>query len=428
MHGPVVEVCGALVGEPDHCLVRGTAAVLDGLGRVSGPGALEVVVRQLGEQFVVRTRLALQGRGDALMQSHAPHRRQLREQRLTDEGVVEPVPTARLLDHDAGLRRFVECVDQVGADHLLHQLQRKPAAHHRSRTQRLVGVRRQARQPARHRFANTLRQAALVPLTAALIDMAQRLDEEERISTSHRRQGPAQFFVVVTGFGDIGAHLVLVQSGQIQPMCRAIAVQVGEHGGQRMRAVQVGAAVGGDDLHLGLVTEAQQVPQQEQRGFGRPVQVIEDQHHRRARGGDSEYRDDGVEQCVALGVGIGARRRGQIGQQIDQPRHEGKQRFQCAQSPKATGAQTRRQRANRFGERLVRRPQVLVTPSVQDHGALVVGLSRPFTGQTCLADTGLTRDQDRVGDTGERGLPRGLQIFEFASAPDEWSGSGQYGR
>ena len=45
-----------------------------------------------------------------------------------------------------------------------------------------------------------------------------------------------------------------------------------------MRTVEVGAAVGADDLHPRAIAEAQQMPQQEQRGLGRPVQVVVDRN------------------------------------------------------------------------------------------------------------------------------------------------------
>jgi len=86
-------------------------------------------------------------------------------------------------------------------------------------------------------------------------------------------------------------------------------VEVGEHRCQGMGAVQVGAAVRADDLHAVLLAEAQDMPQKEQRRFGCPVQVVENQDDRRAGGGDSQQRDDGVEKCVAFGVRIGAGRR-----------------------------------------------------------------------------------------------------------------------
>ena len=101
-------------------------------------------------------------------------------------------------------------------------------------------------------------------------------------------------------------------------------MKVGEHRRQRMGAVEVGAAVRADDLHAGVLSEAQEMPQQQQRGLGRPVKVVENQDDRRARGGDSQQRNDGVEKCVAFGVRVGAGRRCQIGHDIGQPGNQWK--------------------------------------------------------------------------------------------------------
>ena len=101
-------------------------------------------------------------------------------------------------------------------------------------------------------------------------------------------------------------------------------MKIGEHRRQRVGAVEVGAAVRADDLHAGVLAEAQEMPQEKQRGLGCPVQVVENQDDGRARGGDFQQRDDGVEECIAFGVRVGARRRGQIGQDIGQPGNQRK--------------------------------------------------------------------------------------------------------
>ena len=113
--------------------------------------------------------------------------------------------------------------------------------------------------------------------------MAQRLDEEERIATGDRRQCPGQLFVVVAGFGDVCGHVVLVEAAEGEAIGGAVAVKVGEHRRQRVGAVEVGAAVCADDLHARVLAEAQEMPQQQQRGLGRPVQVVEDQDDGRIR-------------------------------------------------------------------------------------------------------------------------------------------------
>ena len=140
------------------------------------------MVSQFGQQLVVGAGLGFQRRGDALVQPHAPHGRQLGEQRLPDDGVIEPVATTGLFDDDARLTRLVERVDEIIADHSLDQVERKPAADHRGGRKGLVRLRRKPRKSAAHGFTNPLRQRARVPTAATFVHVAQGLDEKERIT------------------------------------------------------------------------------------------------------------------------------------------------------------------------------------------------------------------------------------------------------
>ena len=230
--------------------------------------------------------------------------------------------TAGLFDDDPGLACFVECVDKVVTDDVLHQFQGKPAADDRGCGKRLIRFRGEPGKSAAHGFSYALWQGALVPHTAAFVDVAQGLDEEEGVTARDSSQCVGKLFVVVAGLGDVCGHVVLAEAAETDAVGRAqtgAAVQVGEHRRQGVGAVQVGAAVRADDLHARVLAEAQQMPQQQQRRLGRPVQVVEYQDDRRARGGDFQERDDGVEKCVAFGVGVGASRGSQIRQDVGQP-------------------------------------------------------------------------------------------------------------
>ena len=222
------------------------------------------------------------------------------------------------------LRRLVERVDEILVDHALDQFDGEPTADDRGRGEGLVRLHRKSGKSAAHGFAHTLRQGALIPYAATLVDVAQGLDEEERVATGDRRQCPGEFFVVVAGLGDVRRHVVLVEAAELEALGGAVAVKIGEHRRQGMGAVEVGAAVCADDLYAGPVAEAQKMAQQKKGGLGRPVKVVEDQDDGRARGGDFQQRDDRIEECVALGVRVGARRRGEIGQDIGQPGNQWK--------------------------------------------------------------------------------------------------------
>ena len=140
----------------------------------------------------------------------------------------------------------------------------------------------------------------------------------------------------------------------------------------------------------------------------------------------AEHRDDGIEKCVAFGVRVRASRRGQIGQDIGEPGNQWEQRFDAAQPPQPTRTEAGNERTQGFRERLVGRTEVLVATAVEDDGALLVGVSGPFTGQARLAYAGFPRDQHCVRAAVERGLPRGQKSLEFAAAPDERPRPGQH--
>ena len=209
--------------------------------------------------------------------------------------MVEPVATAGLFDHDSGLARLVERIDEVLIDHALDQVDGEPAADNGGRGEGLVGFHGQPRKPAAHGLAYTLRQGALIPHPTALIDVTQRLDEEERVAARHRSQRPAKLFVVVARLGDVRRHIVLIESAELQTLGRAVAVKIGQHRRKGMGAVEIGTPIRADDLHARLVAESQQMAQQQQGGFGRPMQVVEYENDWRACRRGIQQRNDCVE-------------------------------------------------------------------------------------------------------------------------------------
>ena len=409
-------------------MIRGPPAVVDGLGGVARPGALEVVVGEFGQQLVApaRLRLRLQGYGDPLVQPLAPDRCQLRKQRLPHQRMVEAVPATGLFDDDARLAGFLEGIHQVVLDDPFDEIDREPATDDRGGPECLVGSLGETGQPAAHRFPHTLRERTRIPAPATLVDVPQRLDEEEGVATRHRRQRPRQLLVVVAGRGDVRGHLLLTEPGKLKPVRGSIAIEVGQHRREWMRPVEIGAAVRAEDLHTGVFAEPEQMPQQQQRRLGGPVEVVEHQHHRSARGGGCQHGDDRVEQRVALGVRIRTRRRGQFGQRLAERGHQRQQGLDAPQPPQPVGPHARHQRPQRFGERLVRRTEVLVAPAVQHDDPLPVGPLRPFPRQAGLSDPGLACDQHgtRAGGQGER--PSRHEALQLAAPADERSASGEY--
>ena len=113
--------------------------------------------------------------------------------------------------------------------------------------------------------------------------------------------------------------------------------------------------------------------QQLQRGAACTLQVVEDQHERRARGCRAHPARHGVEQPIALGVRIGLKRSRAPGQSIgdggQEPRQlAGKPAEQTWQFVIAGGGDELRQR---FDERLIRATRALITVTAQHDGSVV---------------------------------------------------------
>ena len=73
-----------------------------------------------------------------------------------------------------------------------------------------------------------------------------------------------------------------IETTQRHPGDVVLAAERGQHVGQRMRPIELAFAVGRDDGELRRPGRAHDMAQQQQRGLVGPVEVVEDQQHRRA--------------------------------------------------------------------------------------------------------------------------------------------------
>ena len=189
-----------------------------------------------------------------------------------------------------------------------------------------------------------------------------------------------------------------VQAAEVQPGDTALPAEVGQHVGQRMAAVEVGVAVGGQDEHPHRRDRAQEVAQQEQRRLVGPVQVVEHEDDRGVVRAGGQQVGDGLEQAVALGVGLGLQRLGQAGDPgAELGQQPGELARQGAQlGPQPVGGDRRGVAPQRLREGLEGGAQLRVAAAPEDGAALVVGDADGLGDQPGLADAGLAGDQHQA--------------------------------
>ena len=83
-----------------------------------------------------------------------------------------------------------------------------------------------------------------------------------------------------------------------------------------MAAADVAVAVGDHDQEPQGFRGTQYMAQQEECGLGRPVEIVQDQEDGRFRGNVREPGSQGIEEAVALGLGVGAERLGKAADEL----------------------------------------------------------------------------------------------------------------
>jgi hypothetical protein len=123
----------------------------------------------------------------------------------------------------------------------------------------LAGSEHTLRRHERHH----LREEEGVPLSL-LIDACEQLGTRYGISRSLHE----------------GDHLRLAQAAQVEALEEPLAVELRQHLGERVDAVEVGVAVGAEDEQAGAGKLACHVAEHQQRRAVRPVQVVEHEQQR----------------------------------------------------------------------------------------------------------------------------------------------------
>jgi hypothetical protein len=149
---------------------------------------------------------------------------------------------------------------------------------------------------------------------------------------------------------------------QGQALDAVLASEVSQHLGQRVRAVEVGVAIGGEDEEPKRAGGLQEVAEEQERWLPRRVEVVEDEDHGRALGEIGQQAGGCLEQAVAFGLRVVEQAGTEPGNQLLELRHD-REQF----GPRRTeelGELTLRggigQPTERFGEWLVRSAELLI--------------------------------------------------------------------
>jgi len=186
--------------------------------------------------------------------------------------------------------------------------------------QEVLGLRRQALDAQQQRLPHRRRQRA-----AAVVAGGQQLLGEQRVALRARPQAVQQVARrrVPEDVGELLRELRAGEGPQLDPAGARVALQLGQQRSQRVAAVQLVRAVGGDDQHALVAQGGGEVGEERARGAVRPVEVLDNQQQA-GRGGEAVQQvEEGLEQPGARGRGLvrrlpgrrGAREAGEEGPQ-----------------------------------------------------------------------------------------------------------------
>ena len=220
--------------------------------------------------------------------------------------------------------------------------------------------------------------------------------------------------------GDHRRDLPAVQAPQPQPLDRPLAVQVREHGGQRLAKLRL--AVGADDQHALRLDRAHHVREQQGCRLVRPVQVLQHQHDRPRSRRIREQRAGGLEQPEALALRVDVRpareapgvAAGELG---NEPREL--VRVGADLAPQHLRRHRRDVPTERLDERLIGDQHLLVTAAEEHRRALLVSGAGELARQPRLADPGIAGDHREPARSLPSLRPLGAKPAERVLAADE---------
>ncbi len=451
-HGerPFEQARRLVVGELTQPPLPRPPGVLDGPARRAGRNRRQEVVGQLVEADVDRAAAAgLDRLGHHQVQDGAPPGRHRVVEGPLDKSMAERVDLGQA-DVDERLAGDLGPRQERRADRLVEQVERprvreagRPGderevelgADHRPDAQHPARLRAQPQHPPLDDLPGALGQAARgrrrperpAPVLGlvdhpGLAQVAHELADEERVAgriAVHlaRERAAGRVDRVAGELLDQVDDVALAEPAQGQARHARLPEEVAEELAPGVVGGDVGVAVGPEDHQPAPGRRADQVPEQEQRRPVGPVQVVEDHEHRTVLGRGREQRLHGREQPVAVGVGIGRRRRRPGGDPLVQAGHQARELggVGTQQAPRGD----LRVVAENLPPRVVRDPLILVAAPVEDERLVGHRDLGRLGDQPGLADARLARDDDDLALAGDGPPPALEQCPPLVRAPDE---------
>ncbi len=430
-----------VVGELGQGAIAGVGGVTHRLAglRVGGGGA-GVVVREGGQMVLQPPSVdLLDGLGHPAVKCDPAGAGELAVERVAHQRVGELTtrPGPGDVGHQPGRQRLVDHRGQAflaqtrgGTENGQIELE----ADDGRQTQDAVGLRREPGEPAPDHVPNPFGDAQVFngkrddpPAVAAvdatgLCQVANDLDHEEGVALGLLVDGGGEeggrFLVEVVArrLLDEGQHPGLVEAREGQAFESGQPAKVGQCPAEGMVPADLGVPVGADDQQTHGFGGTGHVAEQQERGLGRPLEVVEDEQDGMLPGSGGEPARHPVEEPVALRLGIGAERRWKSGDPVRQLRHQAGQLAWVSAQPggQLVDGGVVDQVAQRFDKGLVRHAEVLTARPGQHGGVLAVDLTGQLRRQAGLAHPGLPGQKRDALLSGRRLLPQLVEALELA--------------
>jgi hypothetical protein len=188
-----------------------------------------------------------------------------------------------------------------------------------------------------------------------------------------------------------------------------------------MVVVELGVPIGTHHQEALRLRWADDVAEEEQRGLGRPLEIVEHEQQGCFPGRAGEPGGNGVEEAVAFRLRVGLQRSRQVGQPLGQL---GGQAHKLPAMAAEALAQPVRRRvvdevAQSLQERLVGDAQILVAAAGQHDAALGVSHLSEFGREPGLSHSRLPGEQGHPELSGRRSLPQLLEPLQVVVASHE---------